>query len=78
MVEKAPALYILQKRIKPGRTLILERNIQALLHLAGKVSLYFYKGRAQPVPSQGPWERPFLILPVPFSMAENAPKPQNA
>ena len=50
MAEKAPALYILQKRIKRGRTLILERNIQAPFAPRGKVSLYFYKGRAQPGP----------------------------
>ena len=50
MAESAPALYILQKRIKQGRTLILERNIQAPFAPRGKVSLYFYKGRAQPGP----------------------------
>ena len=36
MAEKAPALYILQKRIKRGRTLILERNIQAPFAPRGK------------------------------------------
>ena len=79
MAENAPALYILQKRIKRGRTLILERNIQAPFAPRGKsFSVLLYgqgPARAQP----GPMGKALLnSTRVPFSMAENAPKPQNA
>ena len=50
MAENAPALYILQKGIKRGRTLILERNIKAPFAPRGKVSQCFYEDRAQPGP----------------------------
>ena len=54
MAEKAPALYILQKRIKRGRTLILERNIQAPFAPRGKGFSVLLEGqgpaRAQPGP----------------------------
>ena len=48
MAENGLALYILQKKNRRGRTLILERNIKGPFAPRGKVSLGFYKGRAQP------------------------------
>ena len=48
MAENAPALYILQKKVKRGRTLILERNIKSPFAPRGQVYLCLYKGTAQP------------------------------